>query len=253
MVSTDGEFILATANQYFEEGKWKQAISLYERTVPYYAGKEEAVDIAHNSATANFNDENFRLAGFQFKNFHEAYKATDPRAEEALFQSAFCYYKGSPEYNLDQTNTFSALKELQFFIDSYPESDKIPQINDYIDELQAKLEKKAFEIAKTYYKTVEYRAASVALDNMLEEFPDTEYREEAMFLSLKAKHDWAVNSRIDRRKGYIRNAHTQYRLFAKAFPNSKFMNEAQKLDKNLDDASAELEQIEEKIRKLSKN
>ena len=46
---------------------------------------------------------------------------------------------------LDQTNTYDALKELQLFINTYPNSSRIPECNDLIDKLRTKLEYKDYQ------------------------------------------------------------------------------------------------------------
>lgn len=100
--------------------------------------------------------------------------------------------------------------------------------------MRHKLEKKAFEIAKIYYKTLNYRAAGIAFDNMLDDYPDTKFREEVMMYSLRSKYELAVNySRIDAKELRLNNAMTQYRLFMKDFPNSEFKSEADKIYEEL--------------------
>src|SRR5690606_9732629 len=142
--STDKDLILQTANELFAEGKYAFAIDLYSTIASSFSGTEEAANILYNSAEANFQDKNFRLAAHQFKNFYVT-NPTDPRAEDAAFKSAYAYYTDSPDYNLDQTSTKSAMSELQSFINAFPESPKVDEANGYINELREKLEKKAFE------------------------------------------------------------------------------------------------------------
>lgn len=229
MKSSDKDLILETANEFYEEGKWTFAIELYSKVASAFSGTEHAADISYNTADANYQDKNYRLAAHQFKTFYIT-NPTDPRAEEAAFRSAYSFYIDSPDYNLDQTSTHSAINELQSFINLYPESEKVPEANNYINELRQKLEKKAFEIAKIYYKTLKYKAAGIAFDNMLDDFPDTKYREEAMMYSLRSKYELAVNySRYEIKELRLQNAITQHRLFTKAFPGSEFKDEADKI------------------------
>lgn len=233
MKSSDKDLILQTANELYEEGKWANAIELFQKVSSAFSGTEQAADIAYKQADANFQDKNYRLAAHQFKTFYLT-NPSDPRAEEAAYRSAYSFYTDSPVYNLDQTSTHSAINELQSFINSYPNSSRVPEANNYINELRQKLEKKAFEIAKIYYKTLKYKAAGIAFDNMLDDFPDTKYREEAMIYSLRSKHELAVNfSRFDRKELRLQEALTQYRIFTKAFPNSKFKDEADKINQKV--------------------
>jgi len=229
MKSSDKDLILQTANELYEEGKWAFAIELYNKVASAFSGTEYAADISYKIADANYQDRNYRLAAHQFKTFYIT-NPTDPRAEEAAFRSAYSFYTDSPDYNLDQTSTYSAIDELQSFINAYPESSKVAEANNYINELRQKLEKKAFEIAKIYYKTLKYKAAGIAFDNMLDDFPDTKYREEAMMYSLRSKYELAVNySRFETKELRLQNAITQHRLFTKAYPDSKFKDEADKI------------------------
>ncbi len=229
MKSSDKDLILQTANELYEDGKWAFAIELYSKVASAFSGTEHAADISYKTADANYQDKNYRLAAHQFKTFYIT-NPTDPRAEEAAFRSAYSFYIDSPDYNLDQTSTYSAINELQNFINAYPESSKVEEANGYINELRQKLERKAFEIAKIYYKTLKYKAAGIAFDNMLDDFPDTKYREEAMMYSLRSKYELAVNySRYDTKDLRLQNAVTQHRLFVKAYPDSKFKDEADKI------------------------
>lgn len=254
--SSDKDFILQTANEFYDEGKWSNAIELYTKVMVAFAGTEQGADIAYKQADANFQDKNYRLAAHQFKTFYISY-AADPRAETAAFRSAYSFYTDSPSYNLDQKSTYSAIDELQLFINAYPNSDQVPQANAYIDELRQKLERKHFEIAKIYYKTLKYKAAGIAFDNMIDDFPDTKYREEAMVYSLRSKYELAVNfSRFDAKELRLLDAITQYRLLLKAYPSSKFKDEADKiyhkLEENLNKHKETLAKIEaEKAKETS--
>ena len=248
MKSTDKDEIFNIATQLYNQGKYNEAIELYDRISTSFVGTEQAADIAYNTADSHFKDENFKLAGHLFKNFSGSYPM-DKRAEEALYLSAFSYYKDSPKYNLDQTSTFTAIDELQGFINSYPNSDHVNDANKYITELRQKLELKAFEIGKVYYKTMKYKAAGVAFDNMVDEYPDSKFREEAMMYSLRSKAELAINfSRIENKDLRLQEARTQYRQLTKFYPNSEYKNEAEKLLKNieadLDKAKKDLAEIE---------
>lgn len=225
MKSKEPEFVLNAADELFKQGKWAYAIELYKKAAPSYAGKEESEKITLNSAYANFNDKNYPLAARQFKNFYLSFNKSE-KAEEALFMSAFSYYKGSPEYNLDQTNTYEALKELQGFVDTYPSSDKVKTVNEYITELQRKLEKKAFEIAKSYYITLKYKAATVSFANFLDDFPDSYLREDAYLYLLRSRAELAIQSVYNKKENRLKDAITAYKLFIKAYPDSKFKSEA---------------------------
>ncbi|MBF5027972.1 outer membrane protein assembly factor BamD [Planobacterium oryzisoli] len=217
--SADKNLILQTANEYFAEKKWTQAIALYERLPNLVAGTDDAKTVVFNTAYANYYDKQYRIAGHHFKNFSVTFPE-DPRAEEAAYMSALCYYEGSLDYNLDQANTESALNELQNFLNKYPGSERSKNINELMDELSYKLEFKAYENARQYYKMAEYKAADVAFENVLADFPSTKLRPEIYEFILRSKYELAINSVFDKKQERIESALAYTRFVEKELPGS---------------------------------
>lgn len=246
MKSADKDFILKVANEKFEKKKWKDAIALYERLSNLVAGTDDAANVVYNSAYANYYDKNYKLAGHQFKNFAVTFPQ-DKRAEDASYMSALCYYQGSMDYNLDQSSTELAINELQNFLNSYPNSEKSKNINELIDELTYKLEFKAYENARQYYKMADYRAASVAFENVLEDFPSTKLRDKIYDYMLKSKYELAVNSIYDLKKDRIENAIAFTKQVEREVPNSANAKNATDLRTKLEKEKVSLIELEKKV------
>lgn len=221
------------AVKMYEAQKYSKALRLFEKITPSYRGKPQMERIQFMVSQSNFNEKNYGLAGYYFNRFTGNYPKSSKR-EEAAFLSALSYYKAAPSFSLDPTDTNKALEAFQKFIDSYPDSNKLEEANKYHAELRAKLEKKSFEIARTYYKTADYdprnyKAAIVAFDNLLEDYLGTKYKEEALYYRLKAAHDLAVKSRQRRKAERIKNAIKAYEKLKRNFPESKFMEESNEM------------------------
>ena len=246
MKSADKDFILKVANEKFEKKKWKDAIALYERLSNLVAGTDDAANVVYNSAYANYYDKNYKLAGHQFKNFAVTFPQ-DKRAEDASYMSALCYYQGSMDYNLDQSSTELAINELQNFLNSYPNSEKSKNINELIDELTYKLEFKAYENARQYYKMADYRAASVAFENVLEDFPSTKLREKIYDYMLKSKYELAVNSIYDLKKDRIESAIAFTKQVEIEVPNSANAKTATDLRTKLEKEKVSFIELEKKV------
>ncbi len=258
--SADKDFILKVANENFENKKWQNALVLYERLSNLVAGTDDAPDVVYKSAYANYYDKNYKLAGHQFKNFAVTFPQ-DPRAEDASYMSALCYYEGSMDYNLDQSSTELAINELQTFLNNYPNSEKSSNINELIDELSYKLEFKAYENARQYYKMAEYKAANVAFENVLEDFPSTKLRPKIYDFIMKSRYELAVNSIYDLKKDRIENALAFTKRVQTELPNTEYSKTATdlrtKLEKEKEDfaklqvtVEARRAENEERIRKL---
>src|SRR5690606_18956517 len=85
----------------------------------------------------------------------------------------------------------------------------------------------------------DYRAAVMAFDNVLIEFPDTKYAEEMEFLSIKAQYLYASNSLLHRQEERFNEAIEFYNRFASSYPESKFMKEADALRQSAVDGVAQ--------------
>ncbi|KAA0127468.1 outer membrane protein assembly factor BamD [Chryseobacterium sp. SN22] len=233
MKSADKNLILKTANENFAKKKWKNALALYDRLPNLVAGTDDAPNVVFNSAYANYYDKNYRLAGNQFKNFAISFPQ-DSRKEEAAYMSALCYYEGSMDYNLDQSTTQTAINELQDFLNNYPTSERSKNINTLIDELSYKLEFKAYENAKQYYKMGEYKAANVTFENVLEDFPSTKLRPQIYDYIVKSRYELATKSVYDLKDERIESALAFTRQIEKEMPDTDVAKTALDLREKLE-------------------
>lgn len=246
MKSADKDLIMRVADKYYEKKKWKEAIALYERLPNLVAGTDLLPTVTYKSAYANYYDKNYKLAGHQFKNFSVTYPQ-DPRKEEAAYMAALCYYEGSLDYNLDQENTKSAINELQEFVSQYPNSEKSKNINQLIDELSYKIEFKAFENARQYYKIGEYKAADVTFQNVLDDFPASKLKPKIINYLMKSKSQLAMNSIYDLKKDRLNTAINYTKFVEKEFPNSDNSKDAVKLRADLENEKEKFSVLEKQV------
>lgn len=246
MKSADKDYILKVANEKFEAKKWADALALYERLSNLVAGTDDAPNVVYNSAYANYYDHNYKLAGHQFKNFAVTFPQ-DKRAEDASYMSALCFYEGSMDYNLDQTSTELAINELQNFLNSYPDSEKSKNINDLIDELTYKLEFKAYENAKQYYQIADYKAANVAFENVLDDFPSTKLRPKIYDYIIKSRYELATNSVYDLKKDRIESALSFSKQVEREMPNTENSKTALDLKNKLTKEKEDFLILEKKV------
>ncbi|MDX5326034.1 MAG: outer membrane protein assembly factor BamD [Bacteroidota bacterium] len=226
--SSDLEYKFQAAKKYYEQQKYEKAYPIFDELLTLYRGTLKAEEVYFYYASTLYGMHDYYLAAYHYKTFYETFPSSQ-WAEEAAYQSAYCYYLESPTYSLDQANTYKAMNEFQLFINRYPRSEKIPICNDRLDELRAKLERKSFEIARQYYRTENYQAAVQAVENTLNDFPDTEYREEAMFIKLDAAFKLADNSILGKKEQRFKEAITAYYDFTALYPNSNMRKAADRI------------------------
>lgn len=232
--SEDSKVKYDLAEQFYKEGDYKRANHLFEQIVPEYIGKPQGERVVFFYADSYYKMKDYYLAAYQFERFGKSYPNSE-KAEEAAFLEADSYYKLAPKYSVDQKETYIAIEKLQAFINNHPASAYLSKANAMMKELQVKLEKKDFEIAKQYLTLQDYKSAIEALDNFMSNHPGTPYREEALFYKLDASYQLAMNSIASKLEERLNAAKTVYYSFKKYYPNSPYKERADKMLKDIED------------------
>jgi len=221
--SGDPKLILAKADSYYADENFQKAQSLYELVISSYRGQKEAEDIYYKYAYTYYYQEQYILAAYYFNIFSKTYSTSDKR-EEIDFMAAFCNYKMSPTFRLDQTYSLQAIDDLQAFINMYPFSERVNECNQLIDEMRKKLEQKAFAEGELYYDIKRYQASIQSFENLLKDFPETPDAEQVRYLIVRSAYLWASNSFVEKQKERyeisVAKANDYLDLFADS-PNSK--------------------------------
>lgn len=224
--------------ELFDAGKYSKANRLFAQIVPSYRGKPQAEKLMYMYAMSYYYMKDYHLSGYQLERFENSYPKSE-KAEEALFLSAKSYYMLSPVYSKEQKETKEAIEKLQLFINKFPNSQYLAEANTLVKELDFKLEKKAFEIAKqynttAYYESSDYEAAIKAFDNFLLEYPGTSFREQAMYYRLESAHKLAVNSVEYKKLDRLKVALGYFNAFKKYYPNSEFSADVERMGQEID-------------------
>ncbi|HAS19674.1 MAG TPA: outer membrane protein assembly factor BamD [Flavobacteriaceae bacterium] len=231
------------AEIYFNNGEYRKANRLLEQIIPKYRGKPQAQRIIFFFAESYFQTKSYLLAAYQYENFVKSYPKSD-RIQEASFKAAKSYYFQSPKFSLDQEDTFTAIEKLQIFINLYPNSEYAEEANQMIAELQEKLEKKEFEIAKQYYTIRDYRAAIKSNEIFIASFPGTKFREEALYTKFIASFEIAINSIDSKKTERLEELQQQYNVILRYYPETLFLED---LNKKISQVNAELEKNNQAI------
>ena len=226
--STDYERMYEVAMAHYENGDYYRAYGLFEKLIPVYRVTEKGETIGFYIAMSYFHERDYLLAAYYFNRFIMSFPQSEYR-EDAHYKMAICYYYNSPRSSLDQTYTRRAIQAFQIYINRYPRGKHTSESNNYIAELRKKLEVKAFENAKLYYTLHDYRAAIVSLKNCLLDYPDTEFREELLFLIFRSSFLLAERSVEERQQERYENAVDEYRAYIQEFPQGENIREAERM------------------------
>ena len=236
------------AEVYYNNGEYRKANRLLEQILPKYRGKPQAQRVIFFFADSYFQTKSYYLAAYQYENFVKTFPKSD-RVQEATFKAAKSYYYQSPRFSLDQEDTYTAIEKLQGFLNLYPDSEFAEEANQMIGELQEKLEKKDFEIAKQYYTIRDYKAAIKANENFISTYPGTKFREEALYTKFISSYEIAVNSISNKKQERFKELVQQYNTIIRYYPESLFLED---LDRKMLKVNKDLESIQQATSKQTK-
>ncbi|NHF59306.1 outer membrane protein assembly factor BamD [Flavobacteriaceae bacterium TP-CH-4] len=227
------------AQKFYDEGDYKRSNRLFEQIAPKYVGKPQGERVMFFLADTYFQRKDYNMAGYQFERFVKSYPKSEKIAQ-ASFLGAKCYYKLSPEYSLDQTDTDKALAKLQSFINTYPDSEYFPEANQMAKQLTTKKERKAYEIAKQFNKLGKFDLSFLvpaieAFDNFITDYPGSIYKEPALFYKFESTTEYGLNSTERLKPERLKKAKLAYDQLKKQFPDTKFAEDAAKLLEKIDE------------------
>jgi outer membrane protein assembly factor BamD len=234
--SDDYALKFQTADTLYNSGKYARSIVLYEQIYQRFPKTDQGEVAYYRIGKAYYNEKDYYMAGYYLGSYSSRFPFS-PKAEEALFLSALCSVQNSPEPSLDPNETELAIKDLQMFINRFPNSTYLDSCNQTIDNLRKKLEIKDYEAVKHYSLTEYYRAAVVSAISFMEKYPLTEFKEEVSFLLVKNSYLLSINSVDTKKKERIEETIQRYRTFVSEFPQSEYKSQADafrdKLEKEL--------------------
>lgn len=229
--SNDWTFRYEFAKEKFAQHKFTQASTLFGDMINVMKGTDNAEECLFLYGLSAFNDKDYESAADIFKKYHATYPKGD-YAEQASFLVGESLYNCSPEPRLDQSETYSAMRAYQDFMDIYPLSSKKETAQNRLYELQDKLVEKELHSAKLYYNLGtyfgnctsggnNYEACIVTSQNVLKDYPYTTLREDFATLIMKSKYQLAASSVEAKRMERYQDAEDECYGFINEYPESK--------------------------------
>ncbi len=210
---------------YFDKEDYVKAGNLFENIAPYYRATDKIDTISYYQAMCTYRQGDYLLAAYYFKTLTNLYP-NSPFAEESEYMNGYCYYISSPVPSLDQTNTYKAIEAFEIYLRKYEGNNRDEEVKKFMIELRDKLVEKSWKNAKLYFDLEQYKASLIALNNSLNKYPETRYREDILFLILKSSYLLAENSVLAKRNDRYQATIDAYYSFIDEYPRSKYSSEA---------------------------
>ena len=223
--SGDSDAKYKAAFKYFDAKKYNKAAQLFESLSVMSSGTERDDTVQYYWALSNYKYKDFYTAETNFTHHIENFPLS-PFTEESRFLRIDCLYRSTLRYELDQSRTYSAIGAIEQYMNDYgTHNTRKAECNDMLDDLNGRLDRKAYEAARLYYKMEDYKASRVAFRNVLKDKADNIYREDILYYIAMSSYRFAYLSVRSKQKERYMTFVDDYLNFIGEIPESPYRKE----------------------------
>ncbi|MFA7055975.1 MAG: outer membrane protein assembly factor BamD [Candidatus Cloacimonadales bacterium] len=201
------------ANNYFDKGKYKRAIPIYESIVSY---KTSGITSDAQAKLA----ESYYLMG-QYENarleyqFLMRYSSSLKDLEIAYFRIGECFWKTSEPAGYTQDETEAAISAMEEYLVRYPTGQYRLEANAIIKKAEEKLLEKTYLNGYTYFMLSDYPAALLYFDEVLAEGTKSEIDLKSAYYCAIIFYEQKNFERTDSFKQYMQLSYPDAKLTKK--------------------------------------
>ena len=222
--SNDADAKYDAAFAYFNEGKYSKAASLFESLSMLTNGTERDDTVRYYWGLSNYKYKDYYTAETNFEQFIMSFPRS-PFVSDATYLRIDCLYRSTLRYELDQTPTYKAINIISQYILEHPETEHMKVCRDMLVDLNERLDRKAYEAAKLYYKMEDYLASKVAFRNVLKDDAENIYREDILYYIAMSSYKYAHLSVQEKQKERYLTFLDDYYNFIGEIPESQYRRE----------------------------
>lgn len=222
--SNDVDSKYKAAFDFYQQGKYQKAASMFESLSMYVGGTPQEDTVQYYWGMSNYRFRDFYTAEANFSKFIESFPGS-PFYLDAVYLRVDCLYRQTLRYELDQAPTYTCINAINEYLTEYPDTDRRSECQAILKDLGDRLDKKAFENAKLYYKMEDYQASRVAFRNILKDDPENIYREDILYYIALSSYKYAFLSVPEKQKERYLVFMDDYLNFISEIPDSPYRKE----------------------------
>lgn len=163
----------------YNEEDWDDAIRYFDRYALVAGADPRAYQARMFVAQAHFNQDEYITAAAEFSRLAGDLGRT-ALADDARFMACRAYEELSPDPQLDQEYTRSAIEHCQALLDGFPDTEFREQAQEIVSEMWGKLAKKTYETGEWYQGRRAYDSAIIYYDEVVARYPQTRWAPRAL-------------------------------------------------------------------------
>jgi outer membrane protein assembly factor BamD len=155
------KYLFDRGQEELKDRNWLRAREFFRQIVDNYPQspfRPDAKLAVGDTYIGEDTSESLLLGINEFREFLTFYP-TNPRADYAQFRLAYAYSEQMLSADRDQSPTRDTIKELQVFIDRYPNSPLLPEARKMMREARDRLSESSHRVGMTYFKMRWYPGA----------------------------------------------------------------------------------------------
>ena len=214
------EFLYKRGNEELQRRRWMQSREYFRQIVDNYPQSPFRPDsklAVGDSYIGEDTTESLLLAVNEFREFLTFYP-TNPRADYAQYRLSYAYSEQMLAPDRDQTATRDVIRELQVFLDRYPNSKLLPDVQKLMREAKDRLSASSYGVGLHYYKVKWYTGAADRFREVLESDPEFTGRDAVYYYLAETLY------RTDKKA----EALPYYERLLREFEVSQYLDEARK-------------------------
>ncbi len=198
-----------------EREDWTDALDAFRAITLSHSGSDIVDDALYHQGEMHIKLKEYPLAVVVFRRLISDFPQS-PFSDESQYKMAYATFLQSNPAHLTQDKTFEAIRELQFFLEEYPDSEWSAEVHELLQECFDKVAEKDYRIGNLYYKMKDWEAARLYYSELLEAYPMSNWASEAQY---EIAESYA-------REGKLREAIEQYEIYIQSYPENERSAEA---------------------------
>jgi outer membrane protein assembly factor BamD len=176
-------FLFDKGNAALSDKKWITAREFYKQVVETYVQSPYRPDSKLGIGDSYLGEGTAEALVLSINEFREflSYYPTNRRADYAQYKLGLAHFRQMRGAQRDQTETREAIRELQTFVDRYPNSSLLPEVETKLREARDRLSESDYMVGYFYFRQRWYPGAIIRFRDLLKDDPGYTGRDAVYF------------------------------------------------------------------------